>query len=300
MVEAWKVLLKRRNIIRQRNEKEWWFSYCFDHTFLFYLSWAFVRSCYSDYFSIFALDTKSNEKWMFHKNLLLDRVPEKGPQRLEKRSHDFAVRFGEEDDARRFRLTTGPWEIDLMIGESPFSPFVKRENQFLRHYLVAHTYKNPVEGTVAINGRRYALRTDHTYFDHCFGNVPRRTGWHWIAVQNRDTALTSLVNYGPYAQRYTQVLNAGRWLRLGQDVTFEYDSARPQEPWRVTSPDMDLTVEILGHAATITRIPALVPVLVNINHTEFVVKAFGRVHIDGAWREQRDLIGVMEEHRGRW
>jgi hypothetical protein len=300
MREAGKALLERRNIRRQWNEKEWWFSYCFDPAFPFYLSWAFVRSSYSDYFSIFALDLKGNKQWTFHKNLLLDRAPGDGPQRLEKKSRNFAVLFGEEGGVRRFRLTTKSWDVDLVVGESPFTPFVKRENQFQRHYFVEHTYRNPAGGTIMIDGRRYALRTDHTYFDHCFGNVPRRTGWHWIAVQNRDTALTSLVNYGPYAQRYTQVLDAGRWLRLGQDVTFEHDSARPQEPWRVTSPELDLTAEILGQEATITRIPPFVPFLVNINHTEFVVKASGRVRINGAWREQRDLIGVMEEHHGWW
>jgi hypothetical protein len=136
--------------------------------------------------------------------------------------------------------------------------------------------------------------------------VPRRTGWHWLAVQNERVALSCLVNYGPRAHCYTQVWldDAGprprEWVRLEQSVSFECPGTTPACAWRVTSSDLDLDVELLQSTTGRTLIPPLVGWLVNLTHTEAFVKARGRIRVDGTWVEVDGLGGALEEHFGTW
>lgn len=296
----WAPLLHRRNPLRQWNEKEWWFAYVWDPAQSFYFSWAFVRAFYGDHFGALAVPVGDGAPVTIQKSLLLDRVSEDGRLRLENQSRSWAVRYSEAGGKLRLFLEAEGWKADLSIEPSAVPSFERRENQFVRSYSVFHTYRNRVKGTVTVGGRERRLDSDHTYLDHCFGNVPARTGWHWIALQNRETALTSLVNYGPHAQLYTHVLRDGGWTRLAQDVSFDPGPGSPGRTWRVTSPDLDLSVEPLGRNDAITKMPPLLPFLADLTHTELLVRAAGRIRIDGRWREHGDLVGVMEEHFGRW
>jgi hypothetical protein len=155
----------------------------------------------------------------------------------------------------------------------------------------------------------YELDDARAYYDHCYGTLPAHTGWHWLAVQNHDVALSSLVNYGPYAQRYTHAWFSERsgsprsneWVRLEQSVSFE--RRRPgdwTQPWRVTSSELDLEVRLIMHETRRTRIPPLTRFLVDLSHTEVFVEASGRIRVDGTWVAVDHLVGAMEEHYGRW
>jgi hypothetical protein len=295
----WAPLLVRRNPLRQWSEKEWWFAYAWDPAARFYVSWAFVRAFYGDHFGIVAFQEGDGAPVTLQRSLILDRVERGGRLCLENAGR-LHVGFSEDAGRFAFSLAAGEWSAELSVAPSPLPPFVRREDQFVRHYSVIHTYGNPVEGTVTVGGKTRTLRTDRSYLDHCYGDVPSRTGWHWLAVQNEETALTSLVNYGPHAQLYTHVLHGGSWIRLGQDVSFDARSLASDGRWRLTSPDLDLTVEPLGRNVAVTRMPPLLPLLANLTHAEHVVRASGGVRVEGRWVEHAALVGVMEEHFGRW
>lgn len=295
----WAPRLRRRNPLRQWNDKEWWFAFAWEPESRFYLSWAFVRAFYGDHFGALAVQVGDGEPATLQRSLVLDRV-RRGEQLCLENAGRLGVSFTEEQGRFRFNLAADGWKVELTAGPSPVPAFVRNEDQFVRRYSIVHTYGHPVEGTVTVGGRTRTLRTDRSYFDHCFGNVPPHTGWHWLAVQNRETALTSLVNYGPHAQLYTHVLHEGDWVRLGQDVSFDPHPPTGGGRWRVTSPDLELLVEPLGRNVSITRMPPVVPFLANLTHTELLVSASGRVRVEGRWREHHDLVGVMEEHCGRW
>jgi hypothetical protein len=159
---------------------------------------------------------------------------------------------------------------------------------------------------VRTGDREYVLKDALTYADHCWGRIPSKTGWHWLAVQNEKAAIASLINYGAYSQRYTEIYFTGKdtnspqvgtWVRLNQAVSFEFlKKDRWEQTWHVTSPDMDLAVTLFQRKTDWTWIPFLIDLL----HTEIYVKATGVVRIDGVWVETGDMFGVMEEHKGFW
>ena len=130
--------------------------------------------------------------------------------------------------------------------------------------------------------------------------MPRRTAWQWIAVQNEDVALASLVNHGPYAQRYTQVFVRGAWHRLSPDVDFEYDPADLMAPWRVRSAELDLVVTPRRVHRDRIAVPPVLPVLVDLQHNELFVEVEGALNVDGEAIALRGMTGVAEEHAGRW
>ena len=113
-------------------------------------------------------------------------------------------------------------------------------------------------------------------------------------------ALASLVNHGPRAQRYTQVHDGREWTRLQETVTFDYDRNDLAQPWRVTSPELDLVVEPVALHLDHVQIPPVVPFLLNLHHNELAVRVRGRLRLDGRWHDVGVMQGVMEEHHGRW
>ena len=295
-----RVLQCRRHPLRQWREKEWWFSYCFDKTRQIYLSWSFLRAYYSDHFGLMFVDLKTRKRWAFSRLMFLDGLREGVPIALSKAQSQFEVSFGLTGANRSFRVSENRFNVDLSIGPSAAPAFVRRENQFTNQYRLVHTVQHPVVGNVAVDGAHYDLHTKWSYFDHCSGLVPRLTSWHWLAVQRDEASLIVLVNYGERSQRYAQILRNGRWVRLDQNATFECQDARNAESWRVTSTDLDITVDVLESNAAVTKVPRAFPLIVNLRHVEFVVRVDGIVRLNGRWEDLHRHYGVMEEHHGIW
>jgi hypothetical protein len=188
--------------------------------------------------------------------------------------------------------------------------FTKFDNEMRDRYAIIHYFQSHASGEVTVKGRRtYKFTKALTYHDHCYGRVPSRTGWHWIAVQNDRVAVTVLINYGAYAQRFAQAWFAAgtssprtrQWVRLEQNVSFEReDPGDFKGLWAVTSTDLELRVSPQKWVKDKTRFPPVLGLFVNLVHTEAFVKAEGRVRVDGRWTDTGPLAGVMEEHHGHW
>lgn len=180
--------------------------------------------------------------------------------------------------------------------------FTKYDNFFCNEYTLLHYFKNTVSGTLIINEKEYKIENGLGYQDHCYGTVPSKTKWHWIAVQGEKCALASLMNYGPYAQQYTEAYfgnesTNNNWVRLNQNVSFEcYGNNRFQREWQITSPDMNLKCEILSWNNQNNWIPPIV----NLKHYECYVKVEGLIKLNNECKETGAMYGVLEEHYGKW
>lgn len=301
------VLHSRLNIIKQWNDKEWWYTGVYDPDTNVYFSFYFARVNLTDHFTFTVFDPAEKQPFQFGSYLFLDSHQEKGRLCLNYRSKGFTVSYNG-DEKNGWKFTFNNKFLDVMLDiNATIPPFTKLDNTFTNVYTLLHFFQNRVSGFVRTKDKSYDIRNGLGYYDHCFGRVPGKSGWHWIAVQNRDTALSCAVNYGPYAQKYTQIYcsqsgdSPNRWVRLSQEVSFEHTSSEePDSQWRATSPDMDLTITPLTYICNRTKIPPLLPFLINITHYEFFIRVCGRVRIDGHWAEIGDLYGVMEEHFGRW
>lgn len=297
-----KVLLSRMAPWRVWRDKEWYFSYLHDPAAGVYFSWAFARTVLTDTFRCWLVDLREGRSWNIDKRLYLESTQAPGKLDLKGNRPGYAVGYvaapGQSDDLR-FSYQDDRHQIALHV-ERRGPPFTRRDHPFVNTYTLLHHFGNRARGQLTLDGRNWEVDTTRCYTDHCFGRVPRRTGWQWAALQSDEVALATLVNHGPDAQRYTQALVDGRWTRLSEDVTFEYEPSRLSDPWRITSVDMEIVARPrhvhLDHVA----IPPLLPFLVDVHHNELFVEAEGRLRIDGAWREVRGLTGVMEEHHGVW
>jgi hypothetical protein len=292
-------------------KKEWWYTGVWDPDHRIYVSWYFVRVNFVDEIGVTVFDPAVGPPAHFEKRLWLD--PVQPPDELSlvwDKGRTWARYTGSADKTWHFDFSAGDLRVDLQIAPTT-SPFTKFDNTLSKNYGLLHFFHNRVAGLVSVGGRSYRLENALGYYDHCFGRVPRQSGWHWLAVQNRDVALASLVNYGPYAQRYSQVWLgggppelAGRWIRLEQSVSFENPRTTELEgSWRLTSTDLDLSIDVLPKqlVTSIRHIPPLTRFIVDLQHTEMFVRASGRVRVDRRWLPlEEPLYGVMEQHHGKW
>lgn len=302
-LERWQVHPSRLGVLAHWRDKEWWYSGAYDARTGVYVSWYFIRVNLVDQFAFSVFDPRLGKEpiHLAHK-LYLDPQGET-PLSLSHRGRWEVVYEGSSERGWQLRLKDGEIEANLHI--TPSTPaFTKFDNPLVQRYGLLHHFHNRVRGSVRAGAHSWKLENALGYYDHCFGTVPRQTGWHWLAVQNEAAALATLVNYGPHAQRYTQMfLRQGpaalrdRWIRLGQEVSFEQPPGKTlTDPWRVTSPDLDLQVTPLQAKTGRENIP----LFLRLEHSELFVQVEGRVRLEGQWVETGVLHGVMEQHGGRW
>lgn len=295
--EKW--LVRTPRVAGALRQKEWWFSDLHDPASQVYMSWSFARAFAVDKFRLWLCDLAGDATWSVDHNLYLDRAQTPGLLDLRHRGAVDLEYRGAGDGRAVFRARTPELRVDLEIVRAG-EPFTRRDNYFCCSYALFHQFFNHVRGEIEVEGRRFAVDTARAYYDHCFGVVPRRASWQWFAVQNDDIALASLVNHGPYAQRYTQVYWEGAWHRLDPDVDFDYDRAELGAPWRVRSRELDLLVRPRRVHRDHVSIPPLVPFLVDLQHNELFVEVEGELRLHGVRVPLQGLTGVAEEHDGRW
>lgn len=297
------VLVPRLKALTHFRDKEWWYSGVVDQTSDAYVSWYFARVNVIDEFAFTVFDPSLAAPLTFSKKLWLDAGGVPDATRLIGRGSGWHVSYeGSAETGWKLSFSGGGMKAELSL-RATRPEFTKFDNELVDDYGLLHFFHIRVDGVVEAGGRTFRIEDGLAYQDHCFGTVPSKTGWHWLAVQSPDVALSSLVNYGIYPQRYTQVWleSLGRWTRLNQDVSFEQPPGFAlTDPWAVTSTDMDLLVSPSQAHTSVQKIPPLLPFFVNLRHSELSVKVTGRVRVDGAWVDVGTLRGVMEQHSGRW
>lgn len=308
-LEEPQVLVPRAKALTNWRDKEWWYTGVVDTQSQAYVSWYFIRVNVIDEFAFTVFDPSLPEPITFSRKLWLDAGGVADATRLVGKLPGFKVAYeGSAEDGWTFAFEGGGIKVDLSL-KSTTPPFTKFDNEFVDDYGLLHFFHVRVNGTVEAGGRTWRIEDGLAYYDHCFGTIPAAAGWHWLAVQNADIALASLVNYGVHPQRYTQVwLNRnlgqnalGNWFRLNQDVSFEQPPNRKlDDPWLVTSTDMELEVVPSQLVSGVEKIPPVVPFVVNLRHSEMDVRVRGRIRVEGTWLDVGELRGVMEEHVGRW
>ncbi|HRI71856.1 MAG TPA: hypothetical protein PK156_46810 [Polyangium sp.] len=311
-LEGPQILRCRGDLIKQWRAKEWWYTGVVDEQSNIYVSWYFVRVNLIDSFVFTVFDPSADAPIHFEVKGWLDKsLWKEGRLDLSlTHPHGSVVYEGSAETGWRLSLSCKGIKAELKLTPTDWPVFAKFDNELVDWYGLLHFFQVHVSGSIQSRDRTWEIAAGRAYWDHCFGLIPSRTGWHWLAVQNADVALSSLVNYGAYAQRYTQVFLRGgcgraeatnRWIRLNQDVSFEQEPpADMLKPWNVTSTEMDLVVTPVQRVTDVQRIPPISPFIIDLKHTEWYVTAKGRLRVENEWLEVQNLRGVMEQHSGRW
>jgi hypothetical protein len=317
-LEKMKVLCPRLPLrfLREWRCKEWWYTGIHDPALGLYVSWYFIRVNVVDKFIMTVFDPALEDHQLprVSRRVSLDGHLNDGPGlNLRQQRSGLNVHYRLEREGRwQFDLEADELEAEISI-EQKIAPFTKFDNEIADNYALLHYFQSRANGVVRVpGGKSYELKNALVYQDHCYGRVPHRTGWNWLAVQSPDVALASLVNYGAYAQRYSQVWMNGdkrsprphQWVRLEQSVSFEReDRSTFKGRWRVTSTDLELKVQARQLVRDRTRIPSFVPAFlapVDLAHVEAFVEANGKVRVDDRWIDTGPMYGVMEQHEGHW
>lgn len=299
----------RFDLFRNRKKKEWWYTGVYDPQTNTYLGFSFFRMDLLDNLHFAVFDPKAEKTYTWDWKGLLDaNIPPNQTHLVHTGSRESISYTGSAEAGWKFCLEAKDLSVQLTLhAKEPV--FTKFDNRYVDEYALLHFFHLQVSGSIHTSQGSWEFQNALGYYDHCFGLVPRHTRWHWIAVQNKSLALASLMNYGATPQCYTQAyfqdaapdFALHRWIRLDQDVSFECHPDDPwSHPWKVTSPDMDFSMQILQKCYSPTRVPPVIPFMIKLDHTQCFVELSGRLRVDGHWLACEPLLGVLEEHVGIW
>jgi hypothetical protein len=154
----------------------------------------------------------------------------------------------------------------------------------------------PVQGWAEAGGRRFTLDGAFAAVDASNGLLARDTAWRWASAHRADVGFN--LQQGYFGDQENALWLDGQTLPLGP-ARFEFDAARPLQPWRVSTEDELLNLVFtpeglrqdsrdLGFAAS---------------HYVQPVGSFSgwvRAHAAAPRLEVQGLLGVTEDHRSRW
>jgi hypothetical protein len=166
-------------------------------------------------------------------------------------------------------------------------------------YTITQFVLNDVHGQIEFEGQQIPF-SGYGYHEHNWGVQPRHSTAYWLHFWCPDTAGVVLNCY--YDQgvphHYTFLWHAGREYKLHSPAHFTFDPLSPQEPWRVHSPDLELSIRPLAAHHSRMKIPPMLA-YIDIDYYEQLLEVEGFALIDG----QRVLLagpGKLDHNWNRW
>ncbi|RTL34248.1 MAG: DUF2804 domain-containing protein [Burkholderiales bacterium] len=154
----------------------------------------------------------------------------------------------------------------------------------------------PVRGHVQADGHTFGLDTAWGAVDASNGLLARDTAWRWASAHAPGLGFN--LQQGYFGQQENVLWLDEQPIPLGA-AQFEFNAARPLEPWRVRTDDglLDLVFTPEGARAANKNF--------GIAASRYVqpVGTFSgtvRAHETATPRQVRDLLGVTEDHHSRW
>lgn len=157
----------------------------------------------------------------------------------------------------------------------------------------------PVRGSALVAGRRVSLDGALGGYDFSHGIMPRHTQWNWAFFMGHDTkgGPVALNVVAGWTREHECALWAGGELVGVPEAAFAYDVQQPTRPWKITTPDGSVDLELTPRA--IHREEKNLGVVRSafkqaIGRYRGVLRVGERVH------EVADAIGVAEEQDVVW
>jgi hypothetical protein len=185
-------------------------------------------------------------------------------------------------------------------------PWSERRFQFTSKHQA-----RPAEGELIVGDRRWDIGKKRGaaevwgVLDAGRGRWPYRTIWNWGGGGGRTEqggAVVGLQIGGKWTEGtgFTEngVLLNGVLTKLGRELVWEYDWDRPMQPWRVTEPGGQLSIELHPRYDRHSRID--LGLLGTETHQVFGAWSGELVDDAGARFTFRGLQGFAEESRSRW
>ncbi|PZP36528.1 MAG: DUF2804 domain-containing protein [Roseateles depolymerans] len=154
----------------------------------------------------------------------------------------------------------------------------------------------PVFGWAEAAGQRFALDDAWAAVDASNGLLARDTAWRWASAHGPGVGFN--LQDGYFGTQENVLWLDGRPVGLGA-ARFEFDAARPLEPWRVSTDDglLDLVFTPEGARAEDRELG-----IASSHYVQPVGTFAGTVRAapGASTRQVSGLLGVTEDHRSRW
>lgn len=154
----------------------------------------------------------------------------------------------------------------------------------------------PVLGSAEAHGQRFDLDGAWAAVDASNGLLARDTAWRWASAHRPDIGFN--LQQGYFGNQENVLWLDGQPIALGA-AHFEFDAARPLDPWRVSTEDglLDLVFTPEGARAANKDLGFAAS-----RYVQPVGSFAGSVRAspDAPARPVTGLLGVTEDHHSRW
>ncbi len=154
----------------------------------------------------------------------------------------------------------------------------------------------PVRGWAEAEGQRFALDSAWAAVDASNGLLARDTAWRWASAHRPDVGFN--LQQGYFGSQENVLWLDGQPVPLAA-ADFEFDAARPLDPWRVRTEDglLDLVFTPEGARAADKDLGFAAS-----HYVQPIGRFAGTVRASktATPRQVQDLLGVTEDHRSRW
>ncbi len=288
----------RFGLLGRLRRKQWWYFEGLDPQRRLYFVFLALQAFPSDYVSLKVIDYAGNRRWTEDHLGSFKTAP--GDQ----------VDVSAEGKWGRLRFCgqaeTG-WQVDVetphviahctQTSQAP----VHRNWLLTQHidYTITQFIMNRTTGVVGLDSAP-APFTGYGYCEHNWGVQPRHSTAHWLHFWTPDTAGVVLSCYydAGVPHHYTYLWHAGGEHYLYSPAQFSFDPSRPEQPWQVRSPDLDLrTRPIAGHHSRMQS-PPLLP-YISVDYYEQLLEVQGAAWVHGK-EIPIDGTGKLDHNWNRW
>jgi hypothetical protein len=293
-----RIKTRRHGLLAGLRQKQWWYFEGLDPEHSLYAVFLALQAFPRDYVSVKVIDYGNHRRWesthlgVFHAGAG-DRVDVKAEGRW-----GHMVFGGRADQGWSIELETS--DVAASLEQSPQGAY--HHNRLLTRYIdytVSQFVMNDTSGTLTLNGREQAF-SGYGYHEHNWGVQPRHSTANWLHFWAEDMAgvvLDCRYDAG-IPHHYTFVWRDGRKHRLSSPAEFYFDADRPNRPWRIQSPDLELELTPLYAHHTQMKLPPVLP-YIDVDYLEVLSEVGGTAIIGGVPVPIRG-IGKYDHNFNKW
>jgi hypothetical protein len=278
--------------------KQWWYFEGLDPKQGLYFVFLALQAFPTDYVSLKVIDYHNNHRWT--KDYL-------GAFQTTPGDKVNVMAQGKWGQMRFQGCAEDGWQIDVdspqLKARCKQIPRASQHKDWLLtqylDYTITQFVMNDVAGQIEFDGQDYSF-SGYGYHEHNWGVQPRHSTAHWLHFWCPQTAGVVLRCYYDHGvpHHYTYLWHAGHEYSLYSPARFTFDPLAPQNPWRVSSPDLELDIRPLAAQHSRMKIP---PVLayINIDYYEQLLEVKGFASLAGQ-RIPIEGLGKLDHNWNRW
>lgn len=282
--------------------KQWWSFEGLDPERQVYFVFLAMRAFPVDFVSLTAIDLSTGKR-VAEEQLGPFRSAAGARVGLEANGRWGRLKFsGCAEDGWRIEADTSKISADVV--QSPLSP--PHRNRLVTRrldYSLLQFVHNRMDGRFSLNlpgGKHIAEISGYGYFEHAWGVQPRFSAANWMHFWSpaaSGVVMDCLYDSG-VPHHYTYLWRPDGESYLFSPARFAFNPAAPESPWRISSPDLELTASPIHYHRMRKKIPPIIPYF-DIDYHEQIVRLQGTAFTHGEI-VRIDGFGKFDFNLNKW